>query len=43
MRQNLFSGFPTKQDSNQSRQLQRLAKKFDILLVATLDIILQEN
>ena len=26
-RQNLSSGFPTKQDSNQSSQLQRIARK----------------
>ena len=38
-RQNLFSGFPTKQDSSQSPQLQRLDGKFKICLhaVASLD------
>ena len=41
--QNLFSEFPTKQDSNQSLQLQRLARKIEILLVASLDIILSKK
>ena len=31
-RENLSSGFPTKQDSNQSSQLQRLARKFKFRL-----------
>ena len=29
-RQNLFLGFPTKRDSNQSPQLQRLARKLQV-------------
>ena len=36
--QNLSSGFPTKWDTNQSAQLQILARKIEILLVASLDI-----
>ena len=41
--QNLSSGFLTKQDSNQSPQLQRLARKLIILLVASLDMILSDK
>ena len=37
---NLSMGFPTKKDSNQSYQLQRLARKSEILLVESIDIIL---
>ena len=39
IRENLSSGFPTKRDSNQSPQLQRLAS----MLVASLDMILSNN
>ena len=42
-RQNLSSGFPTKRDLNQSPQLQKLARKFEILLVASLDMILSNK
>ena len=38
MQENLSSGFPTKQDSMQSPQLQRLARK--LKFVASLDMIL---
>ena len=31
-RQNLSSGFPTKQDSSQSHQLQRLARKMELCM-----------
>ena len=41
-RQNPFSGFPTKQDSNQSPQLQTLARNV-FFLVASLDIKLSIN
>ena len=40
MLQNLSSVFPTKQDSNQSPQLQKLARKIEISLAASLDMIL---
>ena len=42
-RQNPFSGFLTKQDSNQSPQLQRLARKMIFFLVASLDMIFSIN
>ena len=32
LRENLSAGFPTKQDSNQSNQLQRLARKLKFCL-----------
>ena len=44
MQQNWSSGFPTNRDSNQSPQLQRLARKLKfILLVASLDMIISEK
>ena len=39
----LSSGCPTKQFSNQSPQLQRLARKLKFSPVASLDIILSQN
>ena len=42
-RQNLSSGFLTKRDSNQSPQLQRLARNFKISLVASLEMILSKT
>ena len=38
--ENLSSGFPTRLDSNQSTQLQRLAKSLEILAIASIGIIL---
>ena len=44
MLQNLFLGFPRKRDSNQSPQLQRLARKLKFRLqVACLDVILSKK
>ena len=37
--QNLSLGFPTKPDSNQSPKVQRLARKREISLIASLDIL----
>ena len=42
-RENLSLGFPTKRVANQSLQLQRLARKFEISLVASLDMILLDT
>ena len=39
-RQNLSSGFPTKRDSNQSHQLERLSKKLKFRHIASLDMLL---
>ena len=43
MRQNLSLGFLTKRESNQSPQLQRLARKLEFRLVASLDMILSKK
>ena len=42
-RENLSSGVPTKRVSNQSPQLQKLARKNEILLVASLDMVLSKT
>ena len=39
-RENLSSGLLTKGDSNQSPQLQRLARKIELFFVASLDMVL---
>ena len=39
----VFSGFPTKRDSDQSPKLQRLARKLKILLTASLDMKLYKK
>ena len=41
--QNLSSGFPTKRDSGQSLQLNRLARKIEMSLVSSLDVILSKK
>ena len=42
-RQNLFLEFPTKRDSNQSSQVQGLARKNNIPLVASFDMMISKN
>ena len=42
-KQNMSSGFLKKRDSNQSPQLQKLARNLKILLVACLDMILSNK
>ena len=41
--ENRSSGFPTKCNSNQPAQLQRLAKKFEFSLLSSLDLILSNK